>query len=124
MDNTSLNRYLLIRSFGYGVYMAEIVPPEFGLMEKSRFRDGDRTRMTEELQRRIRESGLLSIQEILPDPDDPERAYLILDYGQEPCKIEIEQMEEYEMNLDIVMETHPSSRLGNRLKMLKEAAGH
>lgn len=124
MVNISLNRHLLIRSFGYGVYMAEIVPPELGPAGKSEFRNGDRTKMTEELQRRIRKSGLQSIQEILPDPDDPERAYVILGHGQEPCRIELEQMEEHGMNLDVVAETYPSSRLGGRLKMLREAAGH
>lgn len=124
MGGISLNRHLLIRSFGYGVYMAEVVPPELGPSEKSKFRNGDRMKMTEELQRRIRKSGLPSVQEILPDPDDPERAYVILGHGQEPCRIEIEQMREHGLNLDIVAEAHPSSRLGARLKMLREAAGN
>jgi len=103
--------------------MAEVVPSELGRKEKFEFRNGDRAKMTEELQRRIRKSGLPDVQEVLPDPDDPERAYLILGQGQEPCSIEIEQMKEHGTNLEAVAEIHPGSRLGERLRMLRGAAG-
>lgn len=109
----------MIRSFGYGLYMAEIVPPELSPKGKSEFRNGDRAKMTEALQDRIRKSGLPAIQEILPDPDDPEKAYVILGQGKEPCKFEIEQMHEYGDNLKFVAESNPSSRLSERIEMIE-----
>lgn len=116
-------RHLLLRGFGYGVFSAEIVPPELSPAEKLAFRNGDRKKTTEELQRRIRKSGLLKIQEILPDPEDPEKAVLVLGEGQSPCKIEIDQLSEHQGQLETVAEANPGSRLEERLQMLREASG-
>ena len=119
----SSQRHLLVRGFGYGVFSAEVVPPELSPEEMFRFRNGDRGRMTEDLRRRIRRSGLPRIQEVIPDPEDPEKAVLILGEGQEPCRHELEQLREHRDRLETIAEVNPGSRLQERLRMLSEASG-
>lgn len=122
MAKLSSQRHLLVRGLGYGVFVAEVVPPELGPEGKRELRNGDRKKTTEELTKRIRRSGLPKLQEVIPDPEDPEKAVLILGEGKEPCRMEMDQLQEYETRLGAIAEANPGSRLSDRLRMLRKAA--
>lgn len=103
--------------------MAESVPPETRPEQDRTLSNGNRKREADVLRRRLERSGLEPIQEILPDPEDPDRAVVILGTGQEPCELELGQLDEHRDFLRVVAEVNPDSRLSERLRMLDEAAG-
>lgn len=88
------------------MYVAEIVPFQN--------KNEDSDSRFEDLRRRILDSGLQLIQEILRDPKSPCRAYIILGQGQKPCQFEIDQMSEYIESMKLIV----SERLTRRIAML------
>lgn len=108
-----------MKSFGYGVYQAEVVPAEHaGVGVPS---NGDRARTVEALDARIRKSGLEEVQEVIPDPDDPRLAFVLVRRGFPPCKLEKGQWEDRDMGrLERAAEASMSSRLAERVRMLRQ----
>ncbi|KKL10734.1 hypothetical protein LCGC14_2552890, partial [marine sediment metagenome] len=78
---------LLLKSFGYGIFQAQTVPSELANLQRSPS-NGDKMRAVQALEKRIRRSGILHVQEIIPDPEDPELAYILVGRGQPPCELE------------------------------------
>jgi hypothetical protein len=91
--------HLLVKSFGFGVYQASMVPPmnnDLSILEE-----------------KIKNSGLLNVQKIITV--DPNKAYFLLGQGQEPSKYELEFFNEAKAELMKLSEDH--SELLQRLKM-------
>lgn len=113
------SKQLLLKSFGYGVYQAELVPPEFG--DDAAPSNGDKMRAAESLEARVRKSGLEEVQEVIPDPEDARVAIVLVRRGHPPCKLEKSQWEDgYLERLAVAAEASMSSRLKERVQMLRE----
>jgi hypothetical protein len=111
---------LLLKSFGYGIFLVQIVPSELmGLLQPPS--NADTIRILESLVSRIRGSGIPNIQEIIPDPEDPEQAYVLVREGQPPCELEKGQWEPSDLNrLFTMAETAGNTRFSSRVAMLKD----
>lgn len=110
---------LLLRSFGYGIFQARTVPSEIA-NPKRPSSNSDRMRAIKALERRIRRSGIPNVQEIVPDPEDPETAYVLVREGQPPCKLERGQWEQADLDrLSMAVEAAVSGRFSERLTMLQ-----
>lgn len=112
------DRQLLLKSFGYGIYQAQLVPPEFeGETVPS---NGDKMRATAALEARVRKSGLEEVLEVVSDPEDPRLAFVLVRRGLPPCKLERQQWEDRDLErLETAAEASMSSRLAERVSMLR-----
>lgn len=114
-----MEEQLLIRSFGYGVFLAELVPPE--VVRRGPPKNGDGRAALEGIKKRLQKSGLQDMLDIVPDPEDMGRAYFVLRSGQPPCKIELDYATEQERNrMKLAAEASASSVLSSRILMLDE----
>jgi hypothetical protein len=116
-----MEEQLLIKSFGYGVFLAELVPPE--VVRRGPPKNGDGRVALENIKRRIQKSGLPDVLDVVPDPEDVGRAYFVLRTGQPPCKIEMDYATEQERSrMKVAAEASASSVLSSRILMLDEAS--
>jgi len=115
-----MKKNLLIRSFGYGIMSAEVVPAP----EKPARPNGDRSAPEGDALKMVRESGLRALEAAL-DPEDPNRVYLLMAEGHAPSRYELGQMEEEDWKrLKAAVTLAGSSRFSERLSMLVEDGGH
>ena len=110
---------LLLRSFGYGIFQAQMVPSELASLRRPPSND-DKIRVTKMLEKRVYESGIRNIQEVVPDPNDPELAYVLVQEGQSPCELERGQWQPADLDrLFMVVEASMKSRFLDRVIMLR-----
>ncbi len=114
-----MEEQLLIRSFGFGVFLAELVPPE--AVRRGPPKNGDGRAALSKVRRMLEKSGLGEIMDVVPDQEDMGRAYFVLREGQPPCRIEMDQMSGDEARrLRLAAESAASSVLSSRISMLDE----
>lgn len=119
MRTAASSNQFLLKSFGCGIFQAQTVPPELAKLGRLPS-NGDRMRAIEALEKRIRKSGIPNIQEVVPDPEDPERAFVLVREGQAPCKLEREQWEPGDLDrLSIAVEAAVNGRFSDRVAMLR-----
>jgi hypothetical protein len=106
MGTPASSSQLLLKSFGHGIFQARTVPPE-------RSSDG-----ADRLRERVLGSGL-PVQEVVPDPDDPEAAYILVREGRPPCELELRQWGPSDFGrLAAAVEESGSGRFRRRVAML------
>jgi len=111
-----MKRSLLVRSFGYGIMSAEIVPPP----DKVVGPNGDRSGTESEVLRMVRGSGISAV-EAVSDPEDSNRVYLMMDSGHRPSRYELGQMDDAEWErLRTAVDAAGSASFSGRLTMLEE----
>lgn len=110
-------RHLLINGLGCGVFAVEMIPPYHEICDDQNDHD-----LTKKFLSRIEESGIGPIKETVLDPDHQERAFLVLEHGCPPHKLEIEQLAEYSDRIKYVVNLCPDSILAVRMKMIEEAS--
>lgn len=113
--------HLFIKGFGFGVFSAEIVPPNPEVPEDQSDLLFD---LTKEFLDRINESGIGMIKETVLDPNTQERAFLVLEAGSPPCQMEIDQLDEYSSRIEMAIRFNPDSLLAKRYQMIKEASNN
>lgn len=117
MASKKPEKQLFIKSVGYGVMLADLVAPD----DDPPPRNGavaERARMLDVL---VRGSGIM-VQEILPDPEDPSKAVLILPEGHAPGKLEKNQTQEEDWErLSRTLDSSGSRRLAERLDWIRGA---
>lgn len=79
---------IMIKSFGFGVFMAEMVPTPT-VKERP---NGDRKALEYQVTRMFRKSGI-EFKEIIIDVEDSSRAYALAGEGHTPTKFEFAQIE-------------------------------
>ncbi len=75
---------LLLKSFGYGIYLVELTPPP---TEKIR-PNGQKDVQTTEIFKRLQRSGLV-LSEVVLDAEDEARAFVMGPDGHEPTRYEL-----------------------------------
>jgi hypothetical protein len=110
MITVSAQKQLLIKSFGFGIVIAEFVPSP-----------SSDENVKEELFKHIRSSGL-DVLEIIQDVQNQNRVFVLLYSGQPPCILEKNQIEPNDIEL---LENSAKIAMSNefikRIDMLKEA---
>ena len=113
---------LFLKSFGYGVYLVRLVPQEYGEHRPQPSND-DRICVLEDVMRRVLASGLPKVQEILPDPDDVETAFVRCGEGLPPSDYERRQTEPEELDrLAAAIQAAESAECAARLEMINAPA--
>jgi hypothetical protein len=104
-----------LKSFGYGIYLVELVPPP---AEKAR-PNGKKDVQQTEIYRSLRRSGL-PFTEVVLDVEDEARAFVMASEGHEPTKFELSLITPGDWELiRTSIDMWGSQNFSNRLTMLE-----
>lgn len=83
MTKRLYGEYLVLKSFGHGIYTVEFGPPIHNI---------DLVISFDQMREKIQNLGFLSIQEIVMDPANDNRAFIMTTNAPSPCTLEEEQV--------------------------------
>ena len=115
MEMRKPEKRMFLKSFGYGMYLARLVPPE----PRAHWSNEARAALLSDLARRVHASDIPGVLEVLPDPGDPEVAFVLCGEGLPACQQERDQTEPEELERAAeAAQRAGSERFADRLHML------
>ncbi len=106
----------MVKSFGYGVMVAEEIVDPLEALEK---KEASRSEV-ERFLTKIQEIGMEGVIEVMPEPGNSKRAFILLDSWHEPHKFERSNLSEADIQaMRLIFAINKNRILGERLKFLE-----